>query len=593
MPTPTARSALRLAAPALSLIALLVLALPAAGKEAAEEKIERPGTVDLVTDQWIAGEDTPTWLPAPGILGTDKVELHLTIDECVDLALANNLELALQRLYPFISDTGIALELGTYDLNIFADGSYLKSKEPTSSFLSGADILEQETFQAGFGLQKMVSTGALLELRFTALRLWTNSAFFPLNPNIGTSINFTIAQPLLKGGGLIFSRSRLRLAHNIKTLSVEQYRRFVEESVASVDLSYWDLVLTGEVRKLKENSLQLARDLVENSEKMVSIGTLAPMEVLVAETQAAAREEEVLIARNAEETARDRLQNLLNLPEDRSGQGVSVIPTVAPTVRPFTVNPEEAYYAALNNRSDYQSLKIDRENKAIQERIASNALLPSLDLFGGVGMNGLGGDVRGNDEDPNTTCLDGIAEYLGKFLFSEFLDISPEDIVDYNDLDGGLSRSLDNLFSGDYPEWNVGLRFSIPIGNRTGKSQYARARFEARQSEIALTSLERLIALDLRSAIRQIDTALQRIETTAATVRLADRRLAAEEKKLKLGLTTTYQVLEAQEDLTEAKNAELRAKTDYVKALTNFERVTGTLLENRGIEPEEDFKVVY
>jgi len=543
MPAPTSRSVLRLAASALSLIALLAPALPVSGDETLEQKIERPGAIDLVTDQWISGEDSPTWLPAPTSLVTGKVELHLTIDECVDLALANNLELAIQRLYPFISDTGIALELGTYDLNIFADGSYLRGKEPTSSFLSGADILEQETFQAGVGLQKLVSTGALLELRFTALRLWTNSAFFPLNPNIATSINFTIAQPLLRGGGLIFNRSRLRLAHNIKTMSVEQYRRFVEESVASVDIAYWDLVLTGEVRKLKENSLQLARDLVENSEKMVSIGTLAPMEILVAETQAAVREEEVLIARNAEEMARDRLQNLLNIPEDLSVPGVRVIPTEVPTVRPFTVDPEGAYRAALENRPDYQSLKIDRENRAIQERIASNALLPSLDLFGGVGMNGLGGNVRGNDEDPNKTCLDGIAEYLGELLFSEFLDISPEDIVDYNDLDGGISRSLDTLFSGDYPEWNVGLRFSIPIGNRTGKSQYARARFEARQSEIALTSLERIIVLDLRQAMRQIDSALQRIETTAATVRLAGRRLAAEEKKLKLGLTTTYQVL--------------------------------------------------
>ena len=566
MPIPTARCALHLAASALSLIALLALALPASGAEAPEEKIERPGAIDLVTDQWISGEDTPTWLPAPGFLETDKVELYLTIDECVDLALANNLELAIQRLYPFISDTGIALELGTYDLNIFADGSYLRGKEPTSSFLSGADILEQETFQAGFGLQKLVSTGALLELRFTALRLWTNSAFFPLNPTIATSINFTIAQPLLRGGGFGFNRSRLRLAHNIKTLSVEQYRRFVEESVASVDIAYWDLVLTAEVRKLKENSLQLARDLVENSEKMVSIGTLAPMEILVAETQAAVREEEVLIARNAEETARDRLQNLLNLPEDRSGQGVSVIPTEGPTVRPFAVDPEGAYEAALDNRSDYQSLKLDRENKAIQERIASNALLPSLDLFGGVGANGLAGDL----DEELSVYFSGV-----------------------EDLEGDISHSLSTLFSGDYPEWNVGLRFSIPIGNRTGKSQYARARFEARQSEIALTSLERLIALDLRQAMRQIDTALQRIETTATTVRLAGRRLAAEEKKLKLGLTTTYQVLEAQEDLTEARNAELRAKTDYAKALTNFERVTGTLLENRGIEPEEDFKVVY
>jgi len=554
------------------------LAQPLSEAEATEEKIDRPGTIGLVTDQWIPGEKASGCLPTPGRLETDAVEIHLSIDECVGLALSNNLELAIQRLYPFISDTGIALELGTYDLNIFADGSYLRSKEPTASFLSGADILEQETFQAGFGLQKRVSTGGLLELRFTALRLWTTSAFFPLNPNVATSINFTIAQPLLRGGGLGFNRSRLRLAHNIKTMSVEQYCRFVEESVAAVDIAYWDLVLTGEVRKLKENSLQLARDLVDNSSKMVSIGTLAPMEVLVAETHAAAREEEVLIARNAEETARDLLQNLLNLPEDPFGPEVSVIPTDIPTVRPCTVDLNGAYRAALANRPDYKSLKIDRENKAIQERIAANALLPSLDLFGGVGANGLAGDL---DED----------------LLAELALFSAEDLSDYlsgaDDLDGGISRSLSSLFSGDYPEWNIGLRFSIPIGNRTGKSQFARARFEARQSELALKSLERLIAMDVRQAIRQLDTALQRIETTAATVRLAGRRLAAEEKKLKLGLTTTYQVLEAQEDLTEARNAELRAKTDYVKALTNFERVTGTLLENRGIDPEEDFRISY
>jgi len=212
---------------------------------------------------------------------------------------------------------------------------------------------------------------------------------------------------------------------------------------------------------------------------------------------------------------------------------------------------------ALENRPEYAQSKIDLKNKNIQVEYKKNQLYPTLDLIGSLKLNGISGDAE---------------------------DVAFGGSVSRSGFGGDYFKSYDRLTSGNYYDWSVGLSLQIPIGNRASNSSYIAAKLDVEKGIKSLKNLEHQISVEVREAVRSIDTNKKRVNTTAVSRRLAEEKLSAEEKKFDVGMSTSFNVVEYQRDLIAAKTREISAIIDYNKSLLNLEKVKGTILEKNNIE---------
>ena len=568
-----------------SLLAVALICVPFL--YATEETIDTPGLSRAVVDQWKAGPLLPTHSLLDELVGfgtTEEQEIPISVRGCIEILLQNNFELAARRQVPLIQDAMILSEQGRFDVNLYLDSSYTLSSKRSSSTLSGASTLEQEIAQYDLGARRLLKTGTIVDLTFETIRLWTNSYFFNLSPSYETRLSLSVVQPLLRGGGTAFGGSRVALAENLKLLSIEAYEKLVAEMIAAVETSYWDLVFARENLLVKQDSLALARSLLEDNRNLIDLGAMAATDIHLSETRVAQREEEVLLSENAVFEMEDRLIKLVNIDPAAIPAGARLIPADRPVIEEIEFDIEGRIERACEARPEIRSARLDLKNKELGLGIAENALLPELSVVGGVALSGLAG--HSTPFDPLALLDPCTQSFLS--IFDEYLGFDREAA---DDLSGGYGDSIEELFTGDNRSWNVGLRLSVPLGNRTARGQYAHAKLEYRQALLTAHSLERQIALEIRQAIRHVESAGKRIDTTRSTTALAGSQLDAEEKKLKLGLSTNFQVLQAQEDLSLARTADLKSRIDYLKARIRLELVTAALLDSRGIRLDEDYSI--
>src|SRR3989338_5475628 len=303
----------------------------------------------------------------------------------------------------------------------------------------------------------------------------------------------------------------------------------------------------------------------------VDINT-AKIEITQGQAEVAMREEDVIISQNRVESVEDMLKKIINIenhpfiPPSEGGEGeglkggwdLAIVPTDAPKVLPENVVMEESIKVALENRPEYKQAEIDLKNKNIQVEYKKNQLHPSLDLVGSLKLNGISGDAE------------DVIGLSGTPLRSSF--------------GGDYFKSYDRLISGNYYDWSVGLSLQIPLGNRAAASSYTAAKLDIEKGLKSLKNLEHQIFVEVREAVRSIETNKKRVNTTAVSRRLAEEKLSAEEKKYAVGMSTSFNVLEYQRDLIAAKTREISAIIDYNKSLVNLERVKGTTLEKSNVE---------
>jgi outer membrane protein TolC len=277
--------------------------------------------------------------------------------------------------------------------------------------------------------------------------------------------------------------------------------------------------------------------LLEINKAKVEVGQLAPIDIVEAEAAVAAREVEIIVAEDDIEDIQDRLRNLLDLSGETPWHVEEILPEDLPTDAQLRFSLKKEVETALENRPDYLQAKTDLENRLIGVKLAKNQVRPRVDLVASAGLNGLGG-----------TFNDSLGEMDGDFY---------------------------DLF--------VGLRFEYPLGNRAAKSRLIRRELEKREIELEITDLEKIIGLQVREGIRQVETDYKRIRTTRVSRRLAEEKLEGAQAKFEVGISTTKDVLDFQIDLAFARNAELEALIDYNKSLVRLYRLLGTTLEEKGI----------
>lgn len=466
---------------------------------------------------------------------TANSEMALSIKEAIAFAIENNLDIKIEGFNPEIRKTETEKEKSFFDPVFRTDINNAVSRTPASSELQGAERIDQKVFDFDIGFKQKFSAGTYSELEFKNERIWSNSRFLTLNPYYKSDITLTVTQPLFKDFGSEVNLARIRIAENNEKISKDQLKGKIIDVITNTKRAYWNLLLSIEELEVRRLSLKLAKDLLERNRKKVEVGILAPIEIIEAEAGVASREEAVLIAEKNVKDSEDTLKRITGLTKDWES---ALIPTDRPIISKERPSLEESIRIALQRRPDYLQANKDLKNKEINRRFTKNQTLPNLSFVGGIGLNGL---------------------------------------------NSSYGSDLERLKSGDFYSYQVGLSLEIPIGNRSAKNDYLKARLEEEKARVMLSNLEEAITLEIREALREIDTTLKRIEATRVARILAEKKLEAEEKRFSVGMSTSHNILIFQEELANALRNEKKAMIDHNNALINLEKVIGTAMEKEGV----------
>lgn len=557
--------------------------------------------------------------------------LYLSLQDAIALALENNLDIAIQRYGPQIAEANVlqaeaggfargvstSVTAGPSGASISASGTtpgtnqnaasvassgtssavggtFLQQSGPaipnldpiltgsgswahqttpqSNTFITGTTSLIQRQSLNNFGIQKGFLTGTIVNMGLTNNSTTSNNPRNDFNPATNSSLGLSITQHLLQGFGPAINSRQIRIARNNREVADLTFKLQVETTVAAVMSLYWQLVAYNEQVKVAQEAVGAAQRLYEDNKRQVEVGTMAPIEVTRAEAQIASADQQLTLARM------QVLQQETIIKTALSRTGVAspsvadahIIPTDViriPDVEP--IQPIQDMMAmALSSRPELAQSRIQIANQRLTIKGSKNALLPTLDAVASVSNNALAGQ-------PNLlpTLPGQIRNNNGFFL-------------------GGYGTVLDQLFSRNFPNYAAGFNLTIPLRNRSAQAQVINDELTLRQQQLGLQRLENQIRVDVQNALIGLTQARAQYQSATKQRILQAQTLDAEQKKLALGASTIYNVIQDQQALTAAESNEVAARAAYVRAKVELDRATGQILTNNDISLDEAFRGV-
>lgn len=478
---------------------------------------------------------------------------EITIRECVETALRNNIDIAVSRAEKEIGDLGVPIEEAAFLPKFTGELSHTRSVTPSTSTLTGNLAVDQRLLKFNVGMTDLLPAGANLSLSFENQRQELSSAFSRLNPEYTTALTFSAVVPLLKNRGREVTEAPLAVARAGAAVKTEEWKARVMDVVAAARAAFLSFYAAGREVEVRRTAVGLAERLLVQTRARIEAGAAASMDLLPAEAAAAARREELLRASAAERAAEDELKNVLGV---RTSQGwEEIFVPVPPAEKILPPAEDETFDMAVRRRPEFIAQRARKTQADLQETVARRRNRPSLDLTASGGLSGLAGT-------PNPNPLLGMTS---------------------NSFDGNYADSLEQLFSTRYYNWFVGLKTEIPWGLEREKAEWARAQAAAREQRLLSEGVESKIRMEIRKGRLDLETSIGLIDASRVSVAAAAKKLDAEEKKLDLGRSTVYQVLQFQQDLSDARLSEIRALVNAHTAQTALRRAVGTILEYEGI----------
>ena len=480
----------------------------------------------------------------------------LSLNDAIIRALSNNVSIKVESFNSKVKKETIMERLSEFDATLGLELSTGRKTQQLASAFSSPNRMENDNDNWDLSLSQKLVTGANYQFDFTNNRNKTNSATAGLNPSYSSEFQLSLTQPLLKNFGIDLNKRNIHIAKNEVDISDHEFKTKVIETVSEVENTYWDFVFTLGDLEVKQKSLERAKDFQRRVKAQVLVGTMAPIETLQAESEVASREEFLLTAQDAIDDNQDKLKNILNI-DFSSPQGISPIyPSTQANVLMEDFDFNEIVKMALSNRPDYLAKKKDLENKDILVKYQENQIYPSVDLVGSLGINGLSGEA--------ITITSGT--FQGTSAYG-----------------GGYGNSLTDALSTNYYDWEFGVKFSYPLGNRSAKSKLSASRLEKAQLILGIKDLEKKIILEVRESARQLTTDSKRIKAATIAKKLAEEKLKAEGKKFEVGLSTSFNVLKFQEDLAEAQSNEIKTIIDYKQSRIRFRKSIASTLKHHDV----------
>jgi outer membrane protein TolC len=431
------------------------------------------------------------------------------------------------------------------------------------------DIFFQE-IDWNAGARKTLLTGGRVTGEWTNARVSQEPTFVNLLvPAYTTGLNLTLNQPLLRDFGWRFALLVVDVAQIGEEQALYEYRADVSLLVENVERAYWAYVLAIESVDVEERGLELAKELLRQNEGRFKVGALPRTAVLESEAEVARREADLVRSRAFQRIARDNLRALINARDPGEDSLLMIEPADAPTAVAAEIDLEQSLRTAYTQRPELIAARLNVDGRAIERRIAENALLPRLDLVASAGLIGLGGE----------------AQQLSNGGFP-----GPPPVANPQAL-GGYSRSLELLTDGRYYQYLIGAQVTIPIANAAAKANYAQAKVNSEGARLSLEQLEEDITREITESANNLEAFLKAIEARRIARELAEENVRNQQARYDVGLATTKDLIDFQDRLTQAERAEVDALTGYNIELARFRFATGSLLSDRSIvlertEPE-------
>jgi outer membrane protein len=488
----------------------------------------------------------PTAATAPQPSQPTGPQLLLSADEAVRLALENNLELRAEKFGPQIGTYGVAQARAVFNPSLFSTSTKRESTSPPDFLTSGgvATSTTSDRIQTNLGVQQNVPWGGgNYSVSLDASRLSTSS-ISSFNPQLGSNLSAQYVQPLLRDFKIDSFRQQVLLAQKNEGIAGLQLRQQITSTERAVRSAYYDLVGAIGQLEVARRSLELSRESLRQNERRVEVGTMARIDIIEAQAEVARVEESVILAEAQIRTFEDNLRTLILNPSQPDFWTVNLIPSEKPVLTAQTLDVDGAVKNALANRTDLAELRERVEMTDIGIDFARNQKLPAVDLVANY----------------NTVGVAGTQFEYGSGFPPPVLSQSQRSFGD----------ALRDVFGNQFKTWSVQLQISYPIGTSPASAALAANRLQREQQLTNLRELEVQVAAQIRDAGRQVTTSLQRVEATRKAREFAQIRLEAEEKRVTAGLATTFQLLQAQRDLSNSALQENRAIIDYNRALVNF-----------------------
>jgi outer membrane protein len=558
---------------------------------------------------------TPIQIAAPGLTNSPRIDqlihdgkLELALQDAVELALENSLDIVVQRYNPWFADTGILkAEAGgfggvtpgavfggstannpllNYDPLITSTLSYDDRKSPinnpltsgTGTGVSSLGTLSTHTSVYNFQYTQGFSTGTSF---FTAWDNSRNSASLSanlFNPSVTSQIFVGFQQQLLNGFGRSVNTRNIRIAKNNRKIADWAFTQQAITTVTNTITAYWELVFSRENVKVQQQAVTVAQKLYNDNKKQLEIGTMAPLDVTRAESELATDRQNLIVAQTVYLQNQQILKNAISKdPLAPNLVNVEIVPTELPS-RPEAVEApsfEEAAKEAFAKRPELQEEALNLLNGEIDLKATRNALLPTATLSAQYGTVGL----AGNQTKFLTKTIAGapVVDANGVAVGGDFL---PATLFTPNGtVKAGFGDAMSSVFHNNFPDYQVSLNLQIPLRNRLAQADNQRAILTQRQLEAVLQQLKNAALLDVRNTYIALTQDRAQVDAASKARELQQQTFDAEQKKYQLGASTVYLVIQTQRDLISAQGTELRALANLEEAKANYERAVGRTLE--------------
>jgi outer membrane protein TolC len=495
---------------------------------------------------------------------TPPAPARISLAEATRSALEKNNGLAVERENLFQADESITGAKGAYDLFLAADGNYREHTDPINSVFSGAPEGElaptMTEANVAARLEQLLPTGGQVALWTGWRRDTTNAVFTILSPAYATLAGISVRQPLLRYLAIDPAREAVRIAVAQRGETEAQLRAAVSDTVTRVDAVYWTLVAARRNVASIEDSVGLADQQLSETKTRVEAGVLGETDIAQPTAERERRVGNLALARQiVERTQTDLKQLILADPADPLW-AAELIPTDDPDSAVETPDLQAALDSARAKRPELVAAEARQEVSEIVVAARKSDVLPRLDFVGSYARNGLAGSANPDAENFNGGPI-----------------VVPPPLL------GGTGRSYGTIGEDRFPDYTVGLSFSLPIQNRTARANLAIAKSQLQQSTVSLNATGQQVEGEVRNAVSAVEAQMQRIVAARSGLKAAEVQLFAEQERFAVGLSTNFLVLTRQNELTVARVTETDALTDYRRAATELARATGVLLDQRNI----------
>ena len=477
---------------------------------------------------------------------------RLSVDEAVRLAAENNLGIQISRYDPQIEDLNVAQVRAGYVPSITSSFQSTSRTQPSQNFLEGSFLASDDTVVNQTAVTGLLRWGSRYDLGWNSQRFESNNFSATRNPSLSSNLRLNFTQPLLRNFKIDNLRQQLDVSQMNRQIADLDVREQLIATSRSVRNAYWNLAYQMASLEVARQSLELAQESLRNTRSRVEIGTIPPIDVVQDEAEVAQRLEAVIVAEAQISTAEDTLRALVFNPSAPDFWSIRIQPDDLPAFQPVQVNVTTVIQNALERRSDLQRTRKSLDITDVNIAFARNQTLPDVNASLTYNTVGVGG--REIERGPGPFGP-GTGAPTGGFINRRFGSV------------------LGDLFANDFPTWTFSVQVGYPIGRSTQEAALARTRIQRTQAATQLRNAQLQVETEVRQRARQVVTNQQRVQTTRTAREAQERRLDAEQRKLAAGTSTNFQVFQAQRDLAQARNNELRAILDYNQSVVDLDTV--------------------